>query len=338
MIVASCALDRTGKLTHGYASPGMNMTPIRVPLDTKMRLFTYADESGAPRLGIARPDGHVVDIAKAAHPAKVQLGFDGTSMLALIEAGPQGLAEVHEIAAADVHAGIKLEDIKFLPPIPKLTRNIYCVGWNYLEHFAEGAHLRNPAQKLPDHPVFFTKAAGALNGPFDPIPYDPAISKEIDWEVELAAIIGKRGRNIAEAEADDYIFGYTVLNDATARDIQKSWHGGQWFKGKSLDGHAPMGPWIVPASDLNRDNLRLICRVNGAVKQDGNTKDMYFKLPRIIAELSRGLTLEPGDVIATGTPPGVGMGRTPPEYLKPGDAMESEIVEIGTMRNIIHAV
>lgn len=314
------------------------MTPIEVPLDSKLRLLSYADESGAPRLGFARPDGHVCDVAKAARAAGLQLGFDGTSMLALIEAGPQGLAEVRELVAANIHTGIKLQDIRLLPPLPKLTRNITCVGWNYLEHFAEGAHMRDPAQKLPDHPVFFTKATGALNGPFDPIPYDASISREIDWEIELAVVIGKRGRNIAEAEAGDYIFGYTVLNDVSARDLQKNWHGGQWFKGKSLDGHAPMGPWIVPASDLDRDNLRLILRVNGVVKQDGTTRDMYFKVPRIIAELSRGLTLEPGDVIATGTPSGVGMGRTPPEYMKPGDVMESEIVEIGTMRNTIHAV
>jgi 2-keto-4-pentenoate hydratase/2-oxohepta-3-ene-1,7-dioic acid hydratase in catechol pathway len=313
------------------------MKPINVPLDSKLRLLTYADESGAPRLGFARPDGHVVDVAKAAHQAKRPLGFDGASMMALIEAGPQGLAEVREVAAADVHSGIRLEDVRLLPPIPKLTRNITCVGWNYVEHFAESAQFRNPSQKLPEHPVFFTKGVNALNGPFDPIPYDASISKEIDWEAELAVVIGKRGRNISEAEADDYIFGYTVINDTSARDLQKTMHGGQWFKGKSLDGHAPMGPWIVPASDLDRDNLRLVLRVNGAVKQDGNTKDMYFKVPRIIAELSRGLTLDAGDVIATGTPPGVGMGRTPPEYMQPGDVMETEIVEIGTMRNLIHA-
>jgi 2-keto-4-pentenoate hydratase/2-oxohepta-3-ene-1,7-dioic acid hydratase in catechol pathway len=313
------------------------MTAIQVPQDSRLRLLSYADETGAPRLGFVKPDGHVTDVANAAHAANRYLGFDGTSMLALIEAGPKALAAVREIASEDIPARIELQHIKLLPPIPKLTRNIYCVGWNYLEHFAEGAAMRDPAQKLPDHPVFFTKAVTALNGPFDPIPYDASISQQIDWEVELAAIIGKRGRNIAEAGAEDYIFGYSVLNDTTARDIQKSWHGGQWFKGKSLDGHAPMGPWIVPASDLDRDNLRLVLRVNGAVKQDGNTKDMYFKLPRIIAELSRGLTLEPGDVIATGTPPGVGMGRTPPEYLKPGDVMESEIVEIGAMRNTIRS-
>jgi 2-keto-4-pentenoate hydratase/2-oxohepta-3-ene-1,7-dioic acid hydratase in catechol pathway len=313
------------------------MTTIKVPLDSRLRLLSYADESGAARLGFARADGHVVDIAKAAHQAKVPLGFDGTSMLALINAGPQGLAEVRELAALDIHSGIKVEDIRLLPPIPKLTRNIYCVGWNYLEHFEEGAKMRDPAQKLPSHPVFFTKAVNALNGPFDPIPYDASFSKQIDWEVELAAIIGKRGRNISEASAADHIFGYTVLNDTTARDIQKDWHGNQWFKGKSLDGHAPMGPWIVPANEIDRDNLRLVLRVNGVVKQDGNTKDMYFKVPKIIAELSRGLTLEPGDVIATGTPSGVGMGRTPPEFLKPGDVMESEIMDIGAIRNTIQA-
>jgi 2-keto-4-pentenoate hydratase/2-oxohepta-3-ene-1,7-dioic acid hydratase in catechol pathway len=313
------------------------MTTIKVPLDSRLRLLTYADERGSARLGFVRADGHLADVAKAAHQAKIPLGFDGTSMLALIEAGPQGLAEVREVAAADIHTGIKIGDVKLLPPIPRLTRNIYCVGWNYLEHFEESAKARDPGQKLPNHPVFFTKAVNTLNGPLDPIPYDPSISKQIDWEVELAAVIGKRGRNIPETRAADYIFGYTVLNDTTARDIQKDWHGGQWFKGKSLDGHAPMGPWIVPADELDRDNLRLILRVNGVVKQDGNTKDMYFKVPRIVAELSRGLTLEPGDVIATGTPSGVGMGRTPPEFLKQGDVMETEIAEIGTLRNTVQA-
>jgi 2-keto-4-pentenoate hydratase/2-oxohepta-3-ene-1,7-dioic acid hydratase in catechol pathway len=314
------------------------MPAIRVPLDSRLRLLSFRDGTGAARLGFVRPDGSAVDIASAAADANRPLSFDGTSMLALIEAGPKGLAEVRELAALDIKTSLKLEDIKLLPPIPKLTRNIYCVGWNYLEHFEEGAKMRDPAQKLPEHPVFFTKGVNALNGPFDLIPYDPSISQQIDWEVELAAIIGKRGRNIAEADAAGYIFGYTVLNDTSARDLQKNWHGGQWFKGKSLDGHAPMGPWIVPASDLDRDNLRLILRVNGVVKQDGNTKDMYFKVPRIIAELSRGLTLEPGDVIATGTPSGVGMGRNPPEFLKPGDVMESEIAGIGAMRNMIQDV
>jgi 2-keto-4-pentenoate hydratase/2-oxohepta-3-ene-1,7-dioic acid hydratase in catechol pathway len=311
---------------------------IDVPQDSRLRLLSYADKGRRARLGFVRADGHVVDVAHGAQQTGVTLGFDGTSMLALIGAAPQGLAKVREIAGADIPLPLKLSGLRILPPIPKLNRNIFCVGWNYLEHFAEGARMRDATQKLPEHPVFFTKATGALNGPFDPIPYDPAVSREIDWEVELAVVIGKRGRNIAEAEALDHIFGYMVLNDVSARDLQKTAHGGQWFKGKSLDGHAPMGPWIVSAADLDPGNLRLTLRVNGAVKQYGSTSDMYFKIPRIIAELSRGLTLEPGDVIATGTPSGVGMGRTPPEWLKPGDVMESEIAEIGAMRNAIHTV
>ncbi|HEY0523721.1 MAG TPA: fumarylacetoacetate hydrolase family protein, partial [Stellaceae bacterium] len=129
-----------------------------------------------------------------------------------------------------------------------------------------------------------------------------------------------------------------VINDTTARDVQQKKHGGQWFKGKSLDGHGPIGPWIVPAADLDYDNLHLVTRVNGVVKQDANTRQMYFKVPRIIAELSLGLTLEPGDIIATGTPPGVGGARTPPEFLKPGDVMETEIAEIGTLRNVVQRV
>ncbi len=335
-LVRAFGIDLAANAIHSL-SKGHRMTPIKVPNDSKLRLLSYADESGAPRLGFAQPDGRAVDVAKAAEQAKIELGFDGTSMLALIEAGPQALAKVRELASADTHAGIDLQNITLLPPIPKLTRNITCVGWNYVEHFEESQRFRASSQQMPEHPVFFTKGVNTLNGPFEPIPSVASISKEIDWEVELAVIIGKRGRNIGEAEAGDYIFGYTVLNDTSARDIQKSWHGGQWFKGKSLDGHAPMGPWIVPASELAHDNLRLVLRVNGEVKQDGNTRDMYFKVPRLIAELSRGLTLDPGDEIATGTPPGVGMGRTPPEYLKPGDVMETEIMEIGAMRNVIHA-
>jgi 2-keto-4-pentenoate hydratase/2-oxohepta-3-ene-1,7-dioic acid hydratase in catechol pathway len=308
------------------------------PSDSRLRLLSYADESGRARLGFLRADGQAVDVAQGARQAGVSIGFDGTSMLALIEAGAEGMAEVREIVGANLPASLKLAGLRILPPLPKLARNIFCVGWNYLEHFAEGAKMRDPAQKLPEHPVFFTKATGALNGPFDPIPYDPDISREIDWEVELAVVIGKRGRNIPEADAPAHIFGYTVLNDVSARDLQKTAHGGQWFKGKSLDGHAPMGPWIVPAADLDPANLRLTLRVDGAIKQDGSTRDMYFKIPRIVAELSRGLTLEPGDVIATGTPSGVGMGRTPPEWLKPGDVMETEIAGIGAMRNLIRAV
>jgi 2-keto-4-pentenoate hydratase/2-oxohepta-3-ene-1,7-dioic acid hydratase in catechol pathway len=214
----------------------------------------------------------------------------------------------------------------------------YAVGWNYLEHYEEGKAVRKGTEQYPEHPVFFTKAVHTLNGPFDPIPFNPKVSDKIDWECELAVVIGKKALNVTEDDAMNYVFGYSVINDTTARDVQRKKHGGQWFKGKSLDKHGPMGPWIVPASDAGHANVHLLPRVNGAVKQDASTQQMYFKVPRIISELSQGLTLEPGDIVATGTPPDVGYARTPPEFLKPGDVMESEIVEIGTLRNKVEAV
>ncbi len=164
------------------------------------------------------------------------------------------------------------------------------------------------------------------------------MSTKIDWEVELAVVIGRRGKNLTEGEAMDHVFGYCVLNDTTARDVQQKRHGGQWWKGKSLDGHAPMGPWIVTADAFDPSSRRLVSRVNGVVKQDGNTSQMYFKVPRLLAELSLGMTLEPGDVLSTGTPPGIGHARTPPEYLRPGDVLESEVEGIGVLRNPIRAV
>jgi 2-keto-4-pentenoate hydratase/2-oxohepta-3-ene-1,7-dioic acid hydratase in catechol pathway len=166
------------------------------------------------------------------------------------------------------------------------------------------------------------------------VPFDASVSTSLDWEVELGVIIGKGGKNIKEADAMQHIFGYTVINDVSWRDLQRR-HGGQWHKGKSLDGTCPMGPCVVTADSIDPTNLRVTCRVNGVTKQDSNTKFLYFKLPRLIAELSAGMTLEPGDIISTGTPEGVGFARTPPEFMKPGDLLETEIEGIGVMRNPI---
>ncbi len=207
----------------------------------------------------------------------------------------------------------KIESVQPAAPIPVAARNVYAVGWNYPAHFEEGKALRDPNQKCPEQPVFFSKASHCMNGPFAPTPYDPKVSTLIDREGELAVIIGKRGRNIPEAEAMNDVFGFSVINDTTARDVQQTRHGGQWFKGKSLDGHGPMGPWIVTSGALNHDSLKLQTRVNGVLKQDANTGQMFFKVPAIIAELSLGLTLEPGDIIATGTPPGIGHAMKPPQ-------------------------
>ena len=304
-----------------------------------MRLLSFVpSDGGRIRVGSLSPDGRVVDLGAEARRRNLPLSFDPLDMLSLIAAGEKALTEVRALVEGSAGDGPRVEDVHLTAPIPLPRRNVVCVGWNYVEHFEEGKSLRDAGQTLPEHPVFFTKGTNAVNGPYDPIPFDPRVSTAIDWEVELAVIVGRRGKNLSEAEAMQYVFGYCVLNDTTARDVQQKKHGGQWWKGKSLDGHAPMGPWIVTADGFDCTSRRLLSRVNGVVKQDGNTSQMYFKVPRLLAELSLGLTLEPGDIVSTGTPPGIGHARKPPEYLRPGDVLESEIEGIGVLRNPIRAV
>ncbi|MBL1128505.1 MAG: FAA hydrolase family protein [Chloroflexi bacterium] len=252
-------------------------------------------------------------------------------MQALIELGAEGLAAAQKTITAAGQT-IPLTAVHLLAPIPIPRRNVICLGLNYSEHVKESYGARGQEAKLPETPVVFTKATTAVNGPTDPIPYNPAVTTQLDWEVELAVIVGRAGKNIPAAAAMSHIYGYTVLNDISARDLQMA--GKQYFKGKSLDGACPMGPWIVTADELpDPHNLRLICRLNGVIKQDGRTDIMIFNIPATIAYLSLGMTLLPGDIIATGTPDGVGFARTPPEFLQPGDVLESEIEGIGVMRN-----
>jgi len=252
----------------------------------------------------------------------------GMSIFDLISAGPRSLAEMSK----QKHATVPLKDAKLLAPIHAPRRNIMCLGKNYAEHAKEMS--QDGQSKPPEFPMFFSKATTTINSPYGDILYDANVSTNIDWEAELAVIIGKRGKNISQAEAMNYVFGYTVINDVTARDLQKN-HG-QFFKGKSLDGCCPMGPWIVTADEIpDPHTLAVRCRVNGVTKQEGHTKDLIYKIPVILESLSRGMTLEPGDVIATGTPSGVGAGRTPPEWLKLGDVVECEVEGIGMIRNKI---
>jgi 2-keto-4-pentenoate hydratase/2-oxohepta-3-ene-1,7-dioic acid hydratase in catechol pathway len=204
------------------------------------------------------------------------------------------------------------------------------IGRNYEKHAAESARAWGENIKPP---TVFTKAQTSITGPFDDIAIDPAISDKIDWEVELGVVIGKRGVNIKADDAMSHVFGYTVVNDISARDIQNGW-GGQFFKGKSLDASSPVGPWVVTADEIpDVQNLRVTLRVNGEVKQDGNTRDMINSVQQLIVWLSVGMTLLPGALIATGTPDGVGFARTPPEFLKPGDLLETEVERIGVLRN-----
>jgi 2-keto-4-pentenoate hydratase/2-oxohepta-3-ene-1,7-dioic acid hydratase in catechol pathway len=306
-----------------------------------LRFASCRFKTGAgPRIGIVLDDGRVIDVGTEARRQGVTLAFSPDSMISLVASGDKGVAQAKAVADRVVAGKSRLmtvNQVTLLSPVPKPERNIYCVGWNYLEHFEEGKDARadKGVTKLPDNPVFFSKATHTMNGPFSAIPYDPSFTGTADWEAELAVVIGRKGRNISEEKAMEHVFGYAAFNDTTVREVQQKRHGGQWFKGKSLDGYGPMGPWIVTAAGVTLDDVRIICRVNGVEKQNASYKQMYFKIPRIIAELSRGLTLEPGDIIATGTPPGVGYSRKPPEFLKPGDVMETEIVGVGVIRNTI---
>ena len=230
---------------------------------------------------------------------------------------------------------LPIHSVRLLAPIVP-RRNVFCVGWNYSEHFAEGKEFRGASapQEVPEHPALFSKNPFAIIGPDAVIRHPRPISNELDYEVELAVVIGTAGRDISEDRALEHVFGYTVANDVSVRDVQRTWHGGQWFKGKNFDTHLPLGPWIVTKDEIpDPQVLRITTRVNGVTKQDSNTKHMVFSVKRIIAELSAGLTLRAGDVIITGTPEGVGMGRKPPEWMKPGDVVEVEIERIGTLRN-----
>ncbi|SNX29464.1 2-keto-4-pentenoate hydratase/2-oxohepta-3-ene-1,7-dioic acid hydratase (catechol pathway) [Polynucleobacter meluiroseus] len=302
------------------------------------RIANYLPKMGASsRLGLVTNDGLMVDIPAEAARLRMTLSFDPTSMISLAGSGNQGLLELAKIFKNRGKSMVSVNQVTLLSPIPKPQSNIYCVGWNYLDHFEEGLKHRadTSVKEYPKVPVFFSKGTQTMNGPFSDIPYDGSYSTMIDWEAELAVVIGKKGINISEENAFDYVFGYAAFNDTTARDVQQKRHSGQWFKGKSLDGHGPMGPWVVTSGGVNLDDTRIICRVNGVEKQNASYKQMYFKIPVIISELSRSLTLLPGDIIATGTPSGVGAGRTPQEFMKPGDVMETEITGIGIIRNRI---
>ncbi len=228
----------------------------------------------------------------------------------------------------------RLAETHLLAPIIRPSKNIVCLGKNYAAHAIETARTLGQKEHIPEEPIFFTKAVTTINHPGYAIPYDPAITTQLDWEVELAVIIGKRCRNIKPEVAKLHIFGYTIMIDVTARDLQKRHR--QYFKGKSLDGTAPLGPWIVTPDELpDPHTLGIRLRVNGETMQEANTNQMIHTIPNIIATLSRGMTLEPGDIIATGTPAGVGMAMDPPRFLQPGDTIEAEIDGIGTLTSYV---
>jgi 2-keto-4-pentenoate hydratase/2-oxohepta-3-ene-1,7-dioic acid hydratase in catechol pathway len=301
-----------------------------------MRLITF-DAGQGSRPGVHLDDASILDLDAALARAPIDQAPFG-SVHELIGRGAAALDATRRLvqlaARGELDAAkVPLAEARVLAPIPRPAKNVFCVGRNYVEHIAEGARAQRIALDLPEYPVFFSKPPTAVIGPGDAIPVQPAVSTKIDYEVELAVVIGKRGSNIKAGDAFDHVFGYTIVNDVTARDLQRR-HGGQFLKGKGLDGSCPMGPAIV-TRDAIADPGQLAIRlwVNDELRQDGNTRDMIFPIARLIESLSEGLTLEPGDLLATGTPSGVGYAMSEPQFLKDGDVVTCEIEGIGRLVN-----
>jgi 2-keto-4-pentenoate hydratase/2-oxohepta-3-ene-1,7-dioic acid hydratase in catechol pathway len=295
-----------------------------------MRLLTFVSDDG-PRAGTFVSDGTIMAIRALVPDAPID-------MLRVIEQF-DGIREDLRAAAARARGGVDPSTAKLLAPIPLPRRSVFCVGWNYSEHFAEGAKLRADQgapgqQEIPEFPALFSKNPATVTGPESNVLFPAPVSEQLDWEVELAVIVGRVGRDISERDAMQHVFGYTCANDVSVRDVQRR-HGGQWFKGKNFDTHLPMGPWIVTADELDPSALRVQTRVNGVTKQDSNTKFMVFKIPRLISEFSAGCRLQAGDILITGTPEGVGFARKPPEFMKIGDVVEVEVEGIGVLRNTV---
>jgi 2-keto-4-pentenoate hydratase/2-oxohepta-3-ene-1,7-dioic acid hydratase in catechol pathway len=308
-----------------------------------MRFLTFVKNSRS-RLGLMGPADHVIDLAEINRRfLKAGAAPYLSGMQEFIEAGGKALGLARKAAAyvakkdedglkklRQAGALYKLNQVKIVAPIPAPRKNVILLGVNYKEHIEEGARARSIELKYPEAPVFFTKPATAVIGQGGKVVHHKATEK-LDYEVELAVVMGKKGRDIPKDKVYDYIFGYTICLDMTARDLQRK-HG-QWFKGKSLDTYCPLGPWIVHKSAIpDPQKLRLVCRVNGNVMQDDNTDNMIFDIATTIESLSQGMTLEPGEIVSTGTPSGVGFARVPPFFLKPGDRVEADIEKIGVLQ------
>jgi 2-keto-4-pentenoate hydratase/2-oxohepta-3-ene-1,7-dioic acid hydratase in catechol pathway len=295
-----------------------------------MRLMTYGHNQRL-RLAVLEADTLMLPSLIGDWPDEVD------SVLALIEGGPELMTQLRRLVTnAPAACRIPFDPARLAAPIPRPRKNLMCLGWNYADHAKESAAASKRNYQLPKHPVVFTKAITSLTGPYSDIPYDARVSTQLDWEVELGVIIGTGGRGITVEDALRHVFGYTVINDISARDIQSRHK--QFFLGKSLDASSPMGPGIVTADEIpDAQQLHLRCWVNGALKQASNTALQIFDVATTISILSRSMTLEPGDIIATGTPSGVGFARMPPEFLTPGDVVECEVEGIGRLSNRIAA-
>jgi 2-keto-4-pentenoate hydratase/2-oxohepta-3-ene-1,7-dioic acid hydratase in catechol pathway len=286
-----------------------------------MRLATIRFED-VERLAVIRGD-------------EVRLVPQPRTMVELIEGGESAVRQVAK--AVEAQPALRLTDVHLMAPLPRPRRNVFCVGKNFVDHATEfrgSGFDSGSVTTVPEHPVFFTKATTSVIGPGDSVRSDLDPTGTVDYEGEVAVVIGRGGHRIAEQDALGHVFGYTLVNDVTARELQRL-HG-QWFLGKSLDTFCPMGPVIVTADEITDVSaLHLVVCVNGEQRQSAPLSDLVFGVPQLIATLSRTMTLEPGDVIATGTPAGVGIGLRPPRYLSPGDVVTVTVEGIGVLRNPI---
>lgn len=288
-----------------------------------MRLAAYRYR-GAPGVGLLCADGsHVLPVDLP--PGQLALGA-----LPLVEK----LAAGESLQAPG--PALPLAELQVIAPLPRPRRNIFCVGKNYHAHAREfaGSGFDSSAKsggEIPAHPILFSKVPECVVGPGDAIIVPASVSTAIDYEAELAVVIGRGGRGIRAADAMEHVWGYTIVNDVTARDWQGRHQ--QWLMGKSFDTFCPMGPWLVSADELDGQATRVRCWVNDELRQDASTSDLIFSIPQLIETLSAGITLYPGDIIATGTPVGVGIGFNPPKYLQPGDSVRIEIDGIGVLQN-----
>ena len=291
-----------------------------------MRFVTFSQSDGKESVGCLAADGNsVLDLTGA--------GLAG-DLLSIVEQGLSGLQTAAGLAGKS--RAVPLDQIKLLAPLPRPKRNIICVGKNYYEHSKEfeksGFDSTSGGQTIPDAPVIFTKATTSVIGPMEPIPASSDPSDSTDYEGELALVIGKGGYKIRQTEALEHILGYTIINDVTARNLQQLHK--QWFLGKSLDGFCPMGPILVTADEIgDPTQLQVSTWINEELRQQASVKDLIFDIPVIIETVSSVVSLVPGDIIATGTPAGVGIGFTPPKFLQPGDTVRIEISKIGVLEN-----
>ncbi|WP_293871301.1 fumarylacetoacetate hydrolase family protein [Flavobacterium sp.] len=302
-----------------------------------MKLLTYKTADTEPRLGFIH-NNQVIDMEDFGEISNFPLP---STMLELIDMGFELVEELNNMVAETElvffeEIGYDLNEVTFLAPIPKPRKNIIGIGLNYTEHVAESARTLDTTGKLPQKPIIFSKPPTTVTATNTDIIKNTKLTSQLDWEVELAVVIGKKGKYVSKADAIDYVFGYTVINDVSARDCRRE---GQWIVSKGQDTFAPMGPYLVTKDEIeNPHNLNLSLKVNGVEKQNSNTKFLLFNINDLIEDLSTIFTLEPGDIIATGTPSGVGAGRNPQEWLYDGDVIEATVEGIGTIVNTVKEI